>query len=96
MKFEITTLVGGETVNAHAAETCSLDTPCCIHAPSQHHMVMWPQHWRNDRKIMERMCEHGVGHPDPDDSSFRASKGDYDTLHGCDGCCKPPTRRIKQ
>lgn len=29
---------------------------------------------------MERICPHGVGHPDPDDTN-------PDTVHGCDGCC---------
>jgi hypothetical protein len=41
---------------------------------------------------MERVCEHGVGHPDPDHvSHIRRVKGDdyanVDAIHGCDGCC---------
>ena len=47
-------------------------------------------HWRFDRSIMERVCPHGVGHPDPDDLSFRAIHGDQDATHGCDGCCTDP------
>ena len=42
----------------------------------------WPQHFRDDRGIMERICPHGVGHPDPDD--YLAGDG----MHGCDGCCR--------
>jgi len=57
--------------------------PCVIHNQSDHHMRNWPTHWRNDRKIMERLCPHGIGHPDPDDITT-------DTVHGCDGCCSPP------
>jgi hypothetical protein len=34
---------------------------------------------------MERICPHGVGHPDPDDVFAT------DTVHGCDGCCTPPS-----
>lgn len=45
-------------------------------------MVLWPQHWRGDRHLMERICPHGVGHPDPDDIN-------PDGVHGCDGCCRP-------
>ena len=64
---------------------------CPIHHPSDHHMRGWPRNWRSDRGLMERMCEHTVWHPDPDDASFRASRGDSDTLHGCcvGTCCVP-------
>lgn len=55
--------------------------PCVIHHPSDHHMRSWPLHWRDDRYLMERICEHGVGHPDPDDRNT-------DGIHGCDGCCR--------
>ena len=64
---------------------------CPIHHPSDHHMRDWPWHWRSDRGLMERTCEHGIGHPDPDDANYRASLGDTDTVHGCDGCCRPAT-----
>lgn len=58
-------------------------------------MYGWPQHWRNDRKFMERLCKHGIGHPDPDQMDFlrRAYDTDYvaaQGVHGCDGCCQPP------
>lgn len=53
---------------------------CVIHRPSDHSMRSFPTHWRSDRGFMERICPHGVGHPDPDD--FTA-----DPVHGCDGCC---------
>jgi hypothetical protein len=36
---------------------------------------------------MERICPHGVGHPDPDEYAI-ASGGDAG-VHGCDGCCAP-------
>ena len=76
------TLVGGEKLVTHSPDVCK-GKKCCIHNPSNHHMVTWRQHWRFDRKIMERICKHGCGHPDPDDLST-------DRVHGCDGCCRPP------
>lgn len=31
-----------------------------------------------------------IHHPsDPDDAAYRATRGDTDTTHGCDGCCRP-------
>jgi hypothetical protein len=36
---------------------------------------------------MERICEHGIGHPDPDDRRIRTGEDMGD--HGCDGCCTP-------
>jgi len=49
-------------------------------------MADWPQNWRGDRGLMERVCPHGIGHPDPDD--FK-SNDKYESVHGCDGCCQP-------
>jgi hypothetical protein len=34
---------------------------------------------------MERICSHGIGHPDPDDISI--INGKDDGAHNCDGCC---------
>lgn len=61
---------------------------CVIHRPSRHHMRDLPLHWRNDRGIFERICEHGTGHPDPDQFQYWRSIGqEAQSLHGCDGCC---------
>ena len=59
--------------------------PCPIHSPSKHPLVKASRHWRDDRRIMERICDHGIGHPDPDDEKIilRQDAG----THGCDGCC---------
>lgn len=77
------TLVGGQRlVNVHSPSVCAGEH-CCIHNPSAHHMAEWPQNFREDRGMMERLCAHGIGHPDPDDPTT-------DTTHGCDGCCTPP------
>jgi hypothetical protein len=66
---------------AHAPSVCA-GQPCALHNRTDHHMRAFPQHWRADRGIIERICPHGVGHPDPDDKWA-------DDGHGCDGCCKP-------
>jgi hypothetical protein len=56
---------------------------CVVHHPSQHALRGLRTHWRGDRSLMERVCPHGVGHPDPDEIN-------PDTVHGCCGCCQPP------
>lgn len=76
-------LVGGQVLVGVHPETACAGRPCCIHRPSEHHMATWPQNFRQDRGMMERLCAHSVGHPDPDDPTD-------DTVHGCDGCCFPP------
>jgi len=64
---------------------------CIIHRPTPHHMRLWSLTWRDDRGIFERHCKHGVGHPDPDQFDYwRESDSMYQSVHGCDGCCRPP------
>ena len=72
------------SVYTHPAGKCANEI-CTIHNRSNHNMRSFPQSWRNDRKIMERICTHGVGHPDPDE--FRIISGEDSGVHGCDGCC---------
>lgn len=50
----------------------------------------WPLHWREDRPlpIFERVCEHGVGHPDPDQEDYwRETDQLWQMIHACCGCC---------
>jgi len=82
----------------HKRENC-VGKICCIHKPTDHHMIDFPQNWRYDRGIMERICPCGVGHPDPDDFQIRHSLDNG--IHGCCGCCRtsqgkpnPPLSRI--
>ena len=70
------------TLFSHSEIICA-GTFCTVHNRSNHHMRAWKQHWRSDIGIMERLCEHGVGHPDPDEMFT-------DGIHGCDGCCYDP------
>lgn len=75
-------------IRVHRKEDC--EGPCPIHNPSDHCMRDFPTHWRDDRGIMERICPHDVGHPDPDDRKVIAG----DSIHGCCGCCCA-TRKVK-
>jgi hypothetical protein len=77
-----------EMVRAHLLKDCG-PGPCTIHRRTNHVMRPFSQHWRADRGIMERICSHGVGHPDPDD--YRVRIGDDSGIHGCDGCCAQST-----
>ena len=74
----------GQVISVHNKKDCN-GQPCPIHNPSDHCMRDFPTHWRDDRGIMERICPHGVGHPDPDD--LRIRNGEDSGVHGCDGCC---------
>jgi len=85
--------IGNILHNVHPQiEECS-QNGCVIHAPSEHHLRHMPTSFRYDRQMMERICEHGIGHPDPDYLSFiertqgiEAAK--TESIHGCDGCCQ--------
>ena len=69
----------GQFMTTHPADKCAGEH-CVVHNPSDHNMRNMRTHWRSDRGITERICEHGVGHPDPDDPTTHR-------VHGCDGCC---------
>lgn len=75
----------------HNKEICN--PPCAFHAPSDHHMQYWKMLWRDDRALLERICKHGVGHPDPDQLTYLKTKVNVGysaekSVHGCDGCCE--------
>ena len=83
--------VGKTVLRTHAADQCSGEF-CCVHNPSDHRLKDAPLNWRSDRGLMERICEHGVGHPDPDDIAhkrrmFGDQRASNEAIHGCDGCC---------
>lgn len=86
MALERAILKGGQVIQAHSRGSC-WGYWCPVHYPSPHHMSDWPQNWRSDRGIMERTCEHEIGHPDPDDPK---QMDPFESVHGCDGCCARP------
>ena len=79
-------------LRTHAPDQCSGEH-CCIHNPSNHPLRDAPMHWRSDKHVMERICEHGIGHADPDDVAHRKRIGvKHAGVHGCDGCCWKETK----
>lgn len=84
-------------VRVHFMNQTCWDGFCVIHNPSNHHMKEWDINIRLDRlTLAERLCPHGVGHPDPDSVNYittqlamagRNPKQYALTSHGCDGCC---------
>ena len=81
--------LGKILIRTHTPDKCAGQS-CCIHNPSDHHMRDWELNIRFDRGITERLCPHGIGHPDPDDAAYRRTlPGEFDSgIHGCDGCCR--------
>ena len=80
----------GDKLKVHSRQDCR-GPVCPIHNPTPHHMREWPMIWRGDRQIFERICDHGIGHPDPDDQEAKLFiQGFMDGVHGCDGCCQRP------
>ena len=75
-----------KTIRVHEAGVCAGEY-CTIHNRSNHPMRSFPQEWRGDIALMERICPHGIGHPDPDD--YLLTLRPYMSIHGCDGCCSP-------
>ena len=85
--------VGEMTVRTHKPAACR-GQYCCIHRPSKHHMRKWPMNVRFDRQaLVERLCSHGVGHPDPDSVAY-FERHDFEGMgvHGCcpERCCTAP------
>lgn len=53
-------------------------------------MRSWPRRWRQAYGYVDRICSHGLGHPDPDDVVALQAFGPVDAAHACDGCCLAP------
>lgn len=90
-------LESGQRLRVHSKEMCRGGN-CSIHNPSDEAKAIGTRQWRSDRAMMERICSHGVGHPDPDELAFLRSIGmdkqaDVNGLHGCDGCCSDERRK---
>jgi hypothetical protein len=85
---------GAKFLNMHDEALCA-GKPCVIHNLTKHSMrkfklhIRVPRLWDIKPQHAERICPHGVGHPDPDDMAFWISVGESSMgVHGCDGCCK--------
>lgn len=87
------TLPNNVRLSIHDAPQCE-GHPCPFHNPSHHRLWKAQINWRSDRHLVERICEHGVGHPDPDHLAWvRMALGeaasDERGVHGCcwERCC---------
>ena len=70
-----------ETTGIHSAAHCA--GPCPLHRPTVHEMRVMALQWSTVGRAFVRVCDHGLLHPDPDDSADNLrSHGDL-----CDGCC---------
>lgn len=81
----------GKVWVVHKADVCA-GQACAIHNPSDHAMKDMRMVLREDPfkyAMPERVCPHGIGHPDPDSVAWYAQRGTHGMgLHGCDGCCR--------
>lgn len=73
----------------HGRDNCK-GKSCTVHRPSAHRLRGMKLLWRQEARIFERVCAHGVGHPDPDcymivDGAAVPAVDHH--AHGCDGCC---------
>lgn len=92
--MDIIGLHGGGVVQLHPKSECL--PPCPVHSPSDHVLNQASLVWRSDRRMWERICSHGCGHPDPDDLGYKkltmlpaVYKMHAYEIHGCCGCCEP-------
>ena len=81
-----TMLKNGVLLRAHPPTACA-GRHCWVHNAMPSIMVNWPVRWRADKSTAERVCQHGIGHPDIDDVAYNQSLGRDVSIHGCDGCC---------
>ena len=66
----------GELRNVHFPQACDGPRGCAIHnRPTDHALKDAPMVWREDRGILERLCEHRIGHPDHDSALYLESIG---------------------
>lgn len=87
-------LGGGGRV--HTKEQCKASRKagapkgCVIHKPTLHRLTGAAQVVRSST-LIEDICEHGVGHPNPDSAAYLnwRDKTEHWGTHGCDGCCGP-------
>lgn len=86
----------GQVLEVHDQDLCAGQW-CVIHRPKPGVWDRWPTFWRFDRRIMERICPHGIGHPAVEQfDHWRATDQWWQATHGCDGCCGGTTKTREQ
>lgn len=89
-------LGSGQLIRHHGPSVCD-GWPCCIHRPSRHGMRTWPLYLDQSgpMPLMWRICDHGVGHVDPDAVEW-IRRTAFEILvdnDECDECCGGVCRR---
>lgn len=90
---------------AHTREQCKATRKqgapkgCVLHRPTLHKLTGSKQILRSST-LIEDVCRHGVGHPNPDSAAYldwrdslEGSVGSWFS-HGCDGCCGPIEAKV--
>jgi hypothetical protein len=94
VSYEGTNMERSGSIVHHRKDQCR-GGHCPFHNPSDHIMVDWDMFLR-ETGLIERICPHGVGHPDPDSAAFlNANGGGGYGVHGCDGCCVDPLAMLR-
>lgn len=76
--------------SVHGTDQCR-GRACPVHNRSNHQMRGFQQVWDQDKRMIMRVCSHGVRHPDPDNYPFLVERlgtveAAHKLIHGCDGC----------
>lgn len=97
-KPEYVTGTGQKLWKIHLPEQCE-GRPCVIHNPTTKKPECdWPTHWRADRRLMERICPCGIGHPAGEhleylkelDEKLGTDMVQWEGIHGCGLGCHTP------
>lgn len=73
----------GQVVQTHVSTEC-FGNWCCIHRPMPGPWTWWPRYWREDKRIMERICPCGIGHPVAEMYDWAVGTGQAELLvHTC-------------
>lgn len=96
MSIGLTEYMNSSTGRVHTKEQCKASRKaggpknCVIHKPSLHKLTGARQVLRAST-LIEDICSHGVGHPNPDSAAYLnwRDKSTSWGVHGCDGCCGP-------
>lgn len=86
----------GSGGQVHSKEMCKASRKagapkgCVLHRPTLHKLTGAQQIMRSST-LIEDICAHGVGHPNPDSAAYLnwRDKAEHWGIHGCDGCCGP-------
>lgn len=78
-----------QNIHIHPPFQCE-GRPCTFHNPSDHPLKNATKIVRMDKHaLVERLCQHGIAHDDPDSVAWLHSIGEtWAGIHGCDGCCQ--------